>query len=178
MEDNEEVPLGASRFRFLHTRGHANHHMCIHDPALATVYTGDAFGLRYPALQRSGLFVFPSTSPTDFDGKAALESIDRIVSCGARSVRPTHFGEVEDVVGAAVQLRSHLEYSSRLLERTILEAPEDGMEKWVLNELRKEFERVIARDGHSFGNDEWSWINLDLELNAAGLAFVARKCRV
>src|SRR5690606_24875289 len=79
VEDGETLELGDAVFRFLHVRGHANHHVVVHDPARDTEYTGDAFGLAYPYLQRAGRFVFASTSPTDFDGPAAKESVDRIL---------------------------------------------------------------------------------------------------
>ena len=63
LDDGESVALGDCDLRFVHTRGHANHHFVVHDPALDAVFTGDAFGLSYPALQRAGRFAFPSTSP-------------------------------------------------------------------------------------------------------------------
>jgi glyoxylase-like metal-dependent hydrolase (beta-lactamase superfamily II) len=66
MDDDSEVPFGAGALRFLHTRGHANHHMVVHDPQRDTVFTGDAFGLVYPALQRAERFIFPSTSSRTF----------------------------------------------------------------------------------------------------------------
>jgi hypothetical protein len=59
LEDGERVTLGTAPLHFLHTRGHANHHFVVHDEAKQVVYTGDAFGLVYPAMQRSthfGLF--------------------------------------------------------------------------------------------------------------------------
>ena len=52
----------------------------VDDPATGTVYTGDTFGLVYPALQRSGRFVLASTSPTDFDPVEARRSVDRVLA--------------------------------------------------------------------------------------------------
>ena len=67
IEDGEVIAFGTRTFQFFYTRGHANHHFCIWDSASNGVFTGDSFGLAYPALQKRGLFIFPSTSPTDFD---------------------------------------------------------------------------------------------------------------
>ena len=52
MEDEEVLAFGARELTFLHTRGHANHHFCVADSATGVIFTGDAFGLAYPALQR------------------------------------------------------------------------------------------------------------------------------
>ncbi|HEY2510095.1 MAG TPA: MBL fold metallo-hydrolase, partial [Polyangiaceae bacterium] len=54
LEDGARFPLGDATLTVHHTAGHAKHHFVVHDPALKTVYTGDTFGLVYPALQRGG----------------------------------------------------------------------------------------------------------------------------
>jgi glyoxylase-like metal-dependent hydrolase (beta-lactamase superfamily II) len=90
VEDGEEIPFQGSMLRCIHTRGHANHHFCLVDPLLDGIFSGDSFGLAYPVLQRKGLFIFPSTSPTDFDPDAALDTLDKIVNTGVRSVFLTH----------------------------------------------------------------------------------------
>lgn len=178
LEDNEEVVLGNSRLRFLHTRGHANHHGCIHDPELSTVYTGDSFGLRYPSLQTGGLFVFPSTSPTDFDGPEALRSLERILSCGVTSFRPTHFDSVSEVAESAAQLKGDLEFSMELLDQAIRAPEDDGMDAFCFNALKKHFSERADRLRTPFDAEQWSHLELDLRLNAAGIAHVARKCRL
>jgi len=178
LEDNEEVELGNSRLRFLHTRGHANHHGCIHDPELSTVYTGDSFGLRYPALQSGGLFVFPSTSPTDFDGPEALRTLERILSCGVTSFRPTHYDAVPDVVESAAQLKTDLEFSMELLDHAIRAPVDDGIDEFCFNALRKHYSERVTALQIPFDAEQWSHLELDLGLNAAGIAHVARKCRL
>ncbi|MEO1338497.1 MAG: MBL fold metallo-hydrolase, partial [Myxococcota bacterium] len=104
MEDEQTLPFGRSRLRFLHTRGHANHHFCIVDESSQSIFTGDAFGLHYPRLQTPGQFAFPSTSPTDFDGPLARDAVQRIVDAKPKRVFPTHFGEVTAVDTAGRQL--------------------------------------------------------------------------
>ena len=178
VEDLEEVDLGGAKLRFLHTRGHASHHICIHDPALATVFTGDSFGLRYPSLQKGKLFVFPSTSPTDFDGPEALATLERVVSCGIQSYFPTHFGEVREVVEAAVQLKSDLEFSMGLLDEAIRWGDDVDLEKSCRERIQEYYERRVENEELRFDAADWALLNLDLKLNAAGVAHVARKCRI
>lgn len=170
LEDGERVPFGRGELRFHHTRGHANHHFVVHDPQADTVFTGDAFGLVYPRLQRAGLLAFPSTSPTDFDATAADESISRIVALGTSTVALTHFGQQRAVPEIATQLRSWLQLSAELVERKANEAEIEA-------DLRSEFARVAAGIGLSLDADDWRHLALDLRLNAQGLAHAISRGR-
>src|SRR5699024_856348 len=114
MEDDETLRFGGRELRFLHTRGHANHHFCIKDSASGAIFAGDAFGLIYPALQAEGTFAFPSTSPTDFEPDLARDSIRRLVEEKPSRLYLTHFGAVTDVDTAAGQLTRHLDFAERL----------------------------------------------------------------
>src|SRR5580704_15922229 len=78
LEDGERFELGGAELQVFHTAGHAKHHFVVDDPVLRTVYTGDTFGLAYPALQRGGRFALATTSPTDFDPAEARKSIDLV----------------------------------------------------------------------------------------------------
>ena len=111
MDDEETLRFGNRELRFLHTRGHANHHFCIADSASGAICAGDAFGIAYPRLQREGTFAFPSTSPTDFEPELARESVRRLVAEKPDRIYVTHFGAVIDIETAAGQLIKHLEDS-------------------------------------------------------------------
>lgn len=178
IEDGERVSLGDRELRFIHTRGHANHHFCIHDPASGSVFTGDSFGLAYPALQKGQLFIFPSTSPTDFDPAEALASLRKIVATGAESAYLTHYGEVKNLAGAEAQLRMHLEFSEKLLNEAIACPHADSeLDAYCLEKLRKHFQSYFERSRLPMSQEDWELLALDLELNAQGIAHVARKRR-
>lgn len=172
MDDGAEAPFGAGALRFHHTRGHANHHMVIHDPQRDTVFTGDAFGLAYPRLQRAGRFVFPSTSPTDFDGPAAHESVDRIVALGTRSVCLTHFGEHAAPAALAEQLHAWLSRSEALVAEARALPPE-AREAALRSRLSGIFDEELARVGIALDDEDRALLALDIELNAQGLAVAA-----
>jgi len=174
LEDGAEVPFGAGALRFIHTRGHANHHFVVHDPAQDTVFTGDAFGLIYPRLQRAGLLAFPSTSPTDFDGPAAHASIDRIVALGTRSVCPTHYGEQTRVKEIAEQLHGWLTLSERLMEESKA-LPAAEREGYIEAGLVAAFDELAARTGLDLDEDDRALVAFDRKLNAQGLAHAASK---
>jgi glyoxylase-like metal-dependent hydrolase (beta-lactamase superfamily II) len=178
LDDGAHVDFGDARLHFFHTRGHANHHFVVHDPALDTVFTGDAFGLTYPVLQRARRFSFPSTSPTDFDAAEAIASIDRVVALGTRTARLTHFGAIDDVAEVASQLRWWLERSAALLDR---EAASDrdlaAMTISIERDLREAFADRASASGLALTTADWSTVALDLDLNAQGIAWVAQKKR-
>ena len=174
LNDGDEVPLGNVRLRFLHTAGHAKHHVVVHDEAHDTVFTGDAFGLVYPGLQRAGRFAFPSTSPIDFDAPEALKSIERILALRPRSVCLTHFGEYEDLEPIAGQLRRWIEVSQAAIDECVaagrVEA-EASLKATLLDEL----ERAAGKCGLALNAEERAMVELDMTINAQGLAFVVGK---
>ncbi len=176
VEDAATRDLGGATLTFLHTRGHANHHLVVHDPARGTVFTGDAFGLVYPRLQRAGRFALPSTSPTDFDAVAARASVDRVLALGTRSVCPTHFGEYEDREAIAAQLRRWIDFSEAL----VAEARGRGqgaaaVKPAIRAALDAELDRAAAEAGIALDEGDRTLLELDLDLNAQGLAHAATR---
>ncbi|MEI6386123.1 MAG: MBL fold metallo-hydrolase [Spirochaetota bacterium] len=166
-EDGASIPFGSGKLLIMHTRGHAKHHLAVLDPLADAVYTGDAFGLFYPELQERGLFIFPSSSPTDFEGAEALAAVDRIAAAGAGRVMLSHFGELREIAAARVQLRRHLEASIEIAGQA-RSLPEVARQPFILGKLRLYYDDAlaIAKDG---------FLDKDLELNADGLAWSIRE---
>ena len=181
MEDGEVLSWQWMALQFLHTRGHANHHFCIsfsEGGRPRYVFTGDAFGLAYPDLQKAGLFVFPSTSPTDFDAGQARLSIDRIQGIGAPVAYPTHFGPVREIAEAARQLKEGIDFSEALLQEAVQsEEADDKLDKFCETRVRAHFLELFKRRGMSWDKKAQELLDLDMELNGAGIAHVARKIR-
>ncbi len=168
LEDGERVPFGAGELTFLHTRGHANHHFVVHDPQADTVFTGDAFGLVYPRLQRGRVFALPSTSPTDFDAAAAVDSIARILGLGAATVSLTHYGQQREQAEIAEQLRAWLEVSRAIVA--------DGCDVAAAEaRLAATLEDAVTRAGLTLDANDRRLLSLDLRLNAQGLAHAASR---
>lgn len=92
--DGESLELGGRRLVFYDTPGHARHHFSIHDPERAAVFSGDALGIRYVSSFTGWPFefVWPSTSPTDFDPDGVAYTVDKLSGLGIRTVYHTHFG--------------------------------------------------------------------------------------
>lgn len=176
LADKETFELGGATLRVHHTAGHAWHHFVVDDPATASVYTGDAFGLVYPALQRGVRFAIPSTSPTGFDAAEAHKSVDLIVALGEEAACLTHFDEVRDIAEVASQLRRWIDRSQEWVVAAKKEgAPMEVAQKRIETTIREAMAEHASEVGLSLGDDDWKVLALDVELNAQGLAYVATK---
>ncbi|MBV1861461.1 MAG: MBL fold metallo-hydrolase, partial [Nannocystaceae bacterium] len=177
MADDEALDWNGRELRFLHTRGHANHHFCIHDPASGGVFTGDAFGLVYPRLQGKGLFALPSTSPTDFDASAAKASVDRIVATGAKTAYLTHCGGVTDVAGVAEQLHPQLDRYGAIVEEAFASDRDDaGIDAFCREQVDALFTDLLNAHGLESAQTR-KLLTMDIDLNGQGIAFAVKKRR-
>lgn len=176
-EDGAELQWQGSNFQFIYTRGHANHHFCIYDRAIDAVFTGDTFGLAYPQIQKSGLFIFPTTSPTDFDPLAAIESVRRIQALNPKRLMLTHFGEMRRVQSAAAQLIEDLEYSKKIMDQAPEGEEGQDLRNYCRKELLKYYQHKLRRLNLPFGEQDWNLLKLDLDINGDGLAHSIHKIR-
>ena len=177
MDDGETLDWNGRRLHFLHTRGHANHHFCVHDPASDGVFTGDSFGLVYPALQTHGLFAIPSTSPTDFDAAEAKLSLDRIVDTGASTAYLTHFGGVTDLPGVAKQLHAQLDRYGAIVEEVFSSGRDDAqIDAFCHERVAALFDELLQRHGLDSPQTR-AILATDIDLNGQGVAFAVKKRR-
>lgn len=177
MKDGEELAWGDRTLTFFYTRGHANHHFSIHDSASNSVFAGDSFGLIYPWLQADGLIAMISSSPTDFDAPAAIESVDKILSTGAQTVYLGHFGGHQGLAEIATQLRGQLGFYGDLVEHCFgSEMTQGEVDVYCEEQVREMFERrVFTRSGLTESHRQR--LEIDISLNASGVAFAVKKKR-
>ncbi len=101
-----ELDLSGRKLTFLDTPGHARHHFCVWDSASATMFTGDTFGISYREFDTADkVFIFPTTTPVQFDPEALIKSIDRIVSYQPKQVCLTHFGAISPTPEVVSELK-------------------------------------------------------------------------
>lgn len=167
--DGLEVSMGDRRFRVIDAPGHARHHICIWDETARAFFTGDAFGLSYRELDVNGrAFVFPTTTPTQFDPGAMHATIDRMLSFGPTAMYLTHFSRVTDVERLAADLH-------RLIDTAVAVARAargEGVARHV--EILAGLEQIVReeaeRQGWTLPEDQvFEVLRMDLELNAQGL---------
>ncbi|OYY94956.1 MAG: MBL fold metallo-hydrolase [Hydrogenophilales bacterium 28-61-23] len=168
-DDGFVLDFNGRRLEFIDTPGHARHHFCIHDLASNSLFTGDTFGISYREFDVDGRpFIFPTTTPVQFEPDALHASIDRLIARNAAAAYLTHYGRIENLPALAPDLHALIDEFVALA----LAAPgagaarQDGL-KLALGDL------LMARlRAHGCGLDESTCRDLlanDVELNSQGL---------
>ncbi len=166
--DGTTVDLAGRTFTFYDTPGHAKHHNCIRDGATGHLFTGDMFGLSYRELDRDGRqFVFPATTPTQFDPEAFHRSIDRMIALSPGALYLTHYGQVVDPPRIAADLLRLVDAHAALGRRSAaiadatarVAALADGVRAIAIDESRRQ----------NWSGDVDDVLGMDIRLNADGL---------
>ena len=85
------------------------------DEAHASIFAGDTFGISYRELDTAkGAFIFPTTSPTQFDPDQLVASIDRMLGYAPQSMYLMHFSRVTDVPRLAESLKAQIREFARI----------------------------------------------------------------
>jgi glyoxylase-like metal-dependent hydrolase (beta-lactamase superfamily II) len=166
--DGLTLLLGRRSLRCLDTPGHARHHLCLVDEQTGGIFTGDMFGLSYRELDVAGrTFVFPTTSPSQFDPLAMRQSVQRLLCLQPEAVYLTHYGQLGSVPECGVQLLRHLDAFVDIAVQA--RGADDrhnqiktGLTHYLLYQLRCHGCRLSD-------NDLLDILATDLELNAQGL---------
>ncbi len=165
--DNHRIDLAGRHLLCLDTPGHANHHNCIWDEASGSVFSGDTFGISYRELDTAqGCFIFPSTTPVQFDPEALKASIDRLIEFDPARVCLTHFGAIEQPRACAARLKACID---AMVDGALACAKSDDRHGALVATLDALY--VPAAVAHSGLRSEAvrELIGMDIELNAQGL---------
>jgi glyoxylase-like metal-dependent hydrolase (beta-lactamase superfamily II) len=169
VEDGERLRLADREFEFIHTEGHAKHHYCVVDPTAAAVFTGDCFGISYRELDTAaGPFIFPTTTPVQFDPEPAHATVRRLLSYKPERAFLTHFSCVHAPAALAPQLHRDLDEYVKIAEARRDDADPEAsiraaLRDWTFNRL----------DEHGVDPDPEfrdEVLRMDMALNAQGLA--------
>jgi glyoxylase-like metal-dependent hydrolase (beta-lactamase superfamily II) len=175
--DGESINWGSRYLKFIYTRGHANHHFVVYDSLTNGVFSGDSFGIGYPITQTGKYpFLFPSTTPTDFDPIEAKVSLQKILTTGADKIYLTHFGVWEYVLEGAKQLLDALDYMEEVL--FLAQDPkikDEDLDEFVKNKVSFFMHREVEK--RNLPNSVFELLNLDIEINSMGISFAARRAR-
>lgn len=168
VDDLQQMELAGRSFQCFFTEGHARHHYCLWDPVSLGVFTGDSFGVSYREFDTAkGSFIFPTTTPIDFDPTEAHKSIDRVMAYGPKQVYLTHYSRVTDLSRLADDMHHGIEFFAWLAtghanDRHRTEAIKHGMYDYFLLRLQTH--------GFTGGPDlVHNILDFDIELNTMGL---------
>jgi glyoxylase-like metal-dependent hydrolase (beta-lactamase superfamily II) len=179
MADGEELAWGSRTLRFIHTLGHASHHMVIHDTGADGVFVGDALGIgRGPHLRPGPAFIIAATAPPEFDAHAAKEAVQRIQATGATRAFLAHYGVFENLDDTAQKLLHNLNQHACLIEDALAQdLPEEALNPFFVNGLQQAFEEHLRWCGVENVAADLHTIAGDVGLNAMGLAARVRRLR-
>ena len=170
MDEGDRLEVGGRPLSFIDTPGHARHHFCVWDEATGGWFTGDTFGISYRDLDSAnGHFIFPTTTPIQFDPPALISSIDRMMEKSPKNMYLTHFGRVQDVEQLAEKMKAavlqFVQFADRFAgagDRTA--QIEKAMMEWLLEGIREH--------GVELPEDELRGIvQNDVVLNTQGIEF-------
>lgn len=177
-KDGMRLRLGNDQLEILHTPGHARHHYCVHDILTRAIFTGDTFGISLREFDtKNGAFIFPSTTPVQFDPEMLHGSIERLLSLDPESAYLTHFGRVTDLRRLGQDLHADIDafvaiaLRHRAVEYRRKEAISQVMMGYLIDRLRPH--------GCQLSHDRVrELLKLDVDLNAQGLDVWLSRSRV
>ena len=168
-EDGQQIDFRGRTLTFMDTPGHARHHFCIHDSVSHSLFTGDSFGLSYREFDVAGKpFVFPTTTPVQFEPEALHATVDRLVATGARAAFLTHYSRIEGLAGIAPALHEMIDAFVDLTRA----APGEGQARhdWLKDRVESALLGRLRDHGCTLGDDVCKKLLAnDVELNTQGL---------
>jgi len=166
--DGEQRRLGRRMLEFIHTPGHALHHLCIVDRDAGDLFAGDTFGVSYRELDTAdGEFIFATTSPSQFDPQQLHASVERIVQLRPASVYLTHYSRVGAIDRLGADLHADIDAYVAITRRCA-----DAADRPV-RIAAEMFDYLSQRlDAHGYPGDaalRHQVLDGDVRLNSAGL---------
>jgi glyoxylase-like metal-dependent hydrolase (beta-lactamase superfamily II) len=178
-QDGERLAMAGRTFEFWHTPGHAMHHQVIVDHASRAIFTGDNLGISYRDFDTArGPWVFPTTTPTQFDPDQLTASIARIASFRPRAAHLTHYARVGEVDRLAADMTEQVRDYARIATANANASAGDRFAR-IARALREDLHRRVRAHGCTMDDatvDEL--LKEDIDLNTQGLvAWLERRSR-
>lgn len=164
-----KLKLGSRELLLLDAPGHAKHHIAIRDSRTGHVFAGDTFGLSYREFDNHGRqFIYPTTSPSQFDPGALHRTVDMIAGFQPDAVYVTHYSQVRDVPRLAADMHRLIDAQLAIAERangtgsTRHDNIVAGLRQLVCDE-------AAAQGWKLQGDAACAVLEGDIELNAQGI---------
>ena len=174
VDDGSRIRLGRRTLEFLHTPGHALHHLCAVDCDTREIFSGDTFGISYRDLDAAaGAFIIATTTPSQFDPAQLHASVDRLLAYEPPAIYLTHYSRVREVSRLGRDLHADIDAQVEIARLT---AALPDRTRAMTERIFEHWSRRL--DDHGFPGDSRRRHDLlydDAALNAAGLdAWLAR----
>ncbi len=113
------------------------------------------------------MFIYPTTTPIDFDPVAAHEAIDRIMACEPEHVYLTHYSMVGGLDRLADDMHNDIDAFVMLAET--LEHSEDRLASIEAGMFAHWWSRLQAHGYEGSREDAFAVVEMDVKLNSMGL---------
>jgi glyoxylase-like metal-dependent hydrolase (beta-lactamase superfamily II) len=178
--DGATVSLAGRELQFIDAPGHAKHHVVVRDDRTGHLFTGDTFGISYRELDVEGRpFIFPSSTPVQFDPHALLATLDRLLALEPEAVYLTHYSQLRDVPRLGAQLKRliglYVQIADQALEAVgggavpTDEAAAAALQSRIERDMTRLFDDELRAHGLSPQEVPPGLLDLDVRLNSAGL---------
>ena len=170
MPDGSSVKLGNRTLGFMDTPGHARHHFCVHDSLTNGYFSGDTFGLSYREFDTDqGAFLFPTTTPIQFDPVALKASVKRLMASKPDFMYLTHFGRVGELDKLAADMLAGVD---KLVEIAEKHRNSTDRTRQLTDEITDWLMRRLRTHGCTLSDERCQEIlGLDVKLNVQGIEF-------
>lgn len=167
--DESRIDLNGRSLLFLDTPGHARHHNCIYDERSQSFFTGDTFGVSYREFDVNGLeFVFPTTTPVQFDPDAAHASLNRIMCYEPHYAYLTHYSRIGNLPHHAVSMHSLIDAHVEIAQRA--KANDADRQSIISEALKTLLLQRLSEHGCQLPQAEMTnLLRSDITLNTQGL---------
>lgn len=165
------LDLAGRTLRLFETPGHAKHHIAIHDSRSGKLFTGDTFGISYRQLDSATgkQFIFPTTSPSQFDLAAAHATLDMLAALKPEAIYVTHYAEVRDIPRMTADMHRMLDDFAAIARKAVTEGKGHA---GIAAGLSDYFLAEAAREGWGLqGQALLDHLATDIDLNAQGLEY-------
>ncbi len=167
--DGQLVQVGNRALKVIDTPGHARHHHCVWDAVSRTWFTGDTFGISYRELDTAvGPFLFPTTTPVQFEPDAMRQSVARMVAERPARLALTHYNAIACTERTTRQFLDLLDTFER--EAIALDAAGQADEAGLKDMMARAMVAALRGNGSALSEDAIrTAVRTDLQLNAQGL---------
>jgi glyoxylase-like metal-dependent hydrolase (beta-lactamase superfamily II) len=175
--DGHVVTLGGRPLVLFDAPGHARHHVVVWDEASRGFFTGDTFGLAYRELQSPrGAFIFPTTSPVQFEPEAMKASIARMMERSPAALYLTHYSRVTDTARLADEMIRGIDEIVALGRREVGHPDRHARLRLGMEDLL--VGRALAHGCSRPEAEIRALLSTDSELNAQGLGIWLDRARI
>ena len=166
--DGQRLDFAGRALEIVHTPGHALHHQAFVDLDGGNIFTGDTFGISYREFDTArGAFIFPTTTPSQFDPEQLISSVRRLAAYGPKRLFLMHYAGVTDVPRLADSMEHQIREFVRIAQAR---AGSAHASEEIHSDMRALIFGLLREHGCTLPDTELDEVlSSDFDLNTQGL---------